>query len=109
MAIDITNQEAIRKLTLENLIADAAERKDKPAFDWLQEQVKSTVERTQENGKVITVAKPLISIRAEYLRKFLNYNPNANKGNSAAAKAKAKAKREKEINDMFGKYADAFN
>lgn len=109
MAIDITNQEAIRKLTLKDLVADAAERKDKAAFDWLKEQANATVERTQENGKKIIVSKPLISIRAEYLRKFLNYNPNANKGNSAAAKAKAKAKREKAMEELFGGFESAFN
>ena len=47
MSIDITNQEAIRKITWEDLVADAVERKDKDALRYKSTQ---TVSRKRADG-----------------------------------------------------------
>ena len=52
MAINLSSQEEIRKLTLKDLIADAVERKDKDALKWLQEESAKKVERKREDGTV---------------------------------------------------------
>lgn len=103
MAIDITNQEVIRKLTREDLINDAVERGDKTALRWLEDEFFKMVPVKDKNGKETGEFKPnpLISIRAEYLRKFLGYTPNDSKANTAAAKARAKSEREAALRAKF--------
>jgi hypothetical protein len=102
MAIDITNQEQIRKLTLDDLMEDAVERKDKEALRWLEDEAFKTTTRKNKAGEEITVSKPLISIRAEYLRKFLGYVPAPSKSYNSE---KEKAKRDAE---KRAKFAAAF-
>ena len=81
MAINLSSQEEIRKLTLKDLIADAVERK-------------------REDGTVYEVDKSIVSIRAEYIKKFLDYKP-ASTLSKEMAKARKREKREKEREDMF--------
>ena len=100
MAINLSSQEEIRKLTLKDLIADAVERKDKDALKWLQEESAKKVERKREDGTVYEVDKSIVSIRAEYIKKFLDYKP-ASTLSKEMAKARKREKREKEREDMF--------
>lgn len=104
MAINLSSQEEIRKLTLKDLIADAVERKDKDALKWLQEESAKKVERKREDGTVYEVDKSIVSIRAEYIKKFLDYKP-ASTLSKEMAKTRKREKREKEREAMF---ADAF-
>ena len=104
MAIDLNNLEACRKLTLKDLVADAVERKDKKALAWLKEQSETMVDRTKEDGTTYKVNKSIVSIRAEYFKKFLNYQPKG-KISAEQAKQRKREKKAKEVADMF---ADAF-
>lgn len=105
MSIDITNQEAIRKITWEDLVADAVERKDKDALRWLEDKSTETVSRKRADGTTYEVNVSIVAVRAEYLRKYLGYEP-IGKRNSEAAKAKKRAQREEKRAAMF---AEAFN
>ena len=104
MAINLSSQEEIRKLKLTDLIQDDVERKDKDALKWLQDESGKQVERKREDGTVYKVDKSIVSIRAEYIKKFLDYKP-ASTLSKEAAKARKREKREKERADLF---ADAF-
>ena len=104
IAINLSSQEEIRKLTLKDLIADAVERNDKDALKWLQEESSKKVERKREDGTAYEVDKSIVSIRAEYIKKFLDYKP-ASTLSKELAKARKREKREKERSDLF---AEAF-
>lgn len=101
MSIDITNQEAIRKITWEDLVADAVERKDKDALRWLEDKSTQTVSRKRADGTTYEVNVSIVTVRAEYLHKYLGYEPIGNE----AAKAKKRAQREEKRAAMF---AEAF-
>ena len=102
MAIDLTNQEAIRKLNLGDLIADAVERKDMAALKWLKEESARKDTRKKEDGTTYEVDHSIVSIRADYIKKFLGYKPQSTLSKEAA-KARKREKREKEREDMFAK------
>ncbi|MDY3764014.1 MAG: hypothetical protein SO031_07775 [Candidatus Ventricola sp.] len=104
MAIDLNNIESCRKLTLNDLVKDAVERKDKEALVWLQEQSTTMVNRTKEDGTTYQVNKSIVAIRAEYFKKFLNYKPKG-KLSAEQARQRKREKKAKEVADMF---ADAF-
>lgn len=92
--IDIKDQAAIRKLTLENLVEDAVERNDKEALRWLEDEAFKMVERKKKDSdETVEAANPIISIRAEYLRKFLGYVPAHKTYNKEAARAKREAEK----------------
>lgn len=105
MSINLSSQEAIRKLTLIDLINDAVERNDKEALKWLETESGKKVERRKEDGTTYEVDKSIVSIRAEYIKKFLDYKP-ASTLSKEAAKARKREKREKERADLF---AQAFS
>ena len=106
MAIDISKQEELRRLKLEDLIADAVERKDKDALTWLKEESAKKDVRTKEDGTKYEVDKSIVSIRSNYLKKFLGYKP-ASTLSKEAMKARKREKREKEREDMFNQaFAD---
>lgn len=99
MAIDVNDRESLRKLTFDDLKKDAAERKDKDALLWLREQASATIERKREDGSIMEVSKPIIVVRAEYIRKYLNYKPGAKKLNTEEER---KRKREKRVATLVG-------
>ena len=92
MAIDLNNQEQLKKLSLDDLINDAVERKDKKALEWLENESKSMTTRKRKDGTTYEVSKSIIEIRANYLKLFLGYEP---KGKKAAAEQRAKKRKEK--------------
>ena len=100
MAIDLNNIESCRKLTLNDLVKDAVERKDKEALVWLQEQSTTMVNRTKEDGTTYQVNKSIVAIRAEYFKKFLNYKPKG-KHSAEQARQRKREKKAKEVADMF--------
>lgn len=104
MAIDITSKEAIRKLTLKELVADAVERKDIEALRFLEDESSKKETKTKEDGTTYEASINIIKIRTEYLKKFLGYVPQSELSKDAK-RAQQKAKREKEKSDMF---ANAF-
>ena len=104
MAIDITSKEAIRKLTLKDLVDDAVERKDIDALRFLEDESTRKETKTKEDGTTYEASINIIKIRTEYLKKFLHYVPQSELSKDAK-RAQQKAKTEKEQSDMF---ADAF-
>lgn len=104
MAIDISKIEEFRKLKLEDLIADAVERNDKKALEWLKEESSKKDTRTRTDGTTYEVDKSIVSIRANYLKEFLGYKP-ASTLSKEAAKARKREKKEKEREELF---ANAF-
>ena len=100
MAIDLNNSDVLKKLTLDDLIADAVERKDMAALEWLEKEANTTKERTKQDGTKYEVKKGIVEIRAAYIKKFLGYEPKG-KASNAAAKKRAKEKKQKELNDKF--------
>ena len=100
MAIDIKNQEQIKKLTLDDLINDAVERGDAEALDWLEKEANTKKTRTKADGTKYEVNKSIVEIRPLYLKKFLNYQPKGNR-NSNAAKERKKAEQQKKLDNKF--------
>jgi hypothetical protein len=100
MAIDIKNQEAIKKLTLDDLIADAVERGDAKALNWLEKEASTKKPRKKADGTKYLANKSIIEIRPLYLKKFLEYKPKASRSSEEAKKRKREEK-EKELKDKF--------
>lgn len=100
MALDISSQDAIKKITLFNLIDDAAERGDIEALEWLEKEANTKKTRTKADGTKYEVNKSIVEIRPLYLKKFLNYKPKESKS-SEAAKARKKEAAQKKLNDKF--------
>ncbi|MGI6173371.1 MAG: hypothetical protein ACOYI8_05660 [Christensenellales bacterium] len=100
MAIDITSKEAIRKLTLKDLVDDAVERKDIEALRYLEDESSRKETKTKADGTTYEANINIIKIRTGYLKKFLNYVPQSELSKDAKS-AQQKAKREKEKSDMF--------
>lgn len=106
MAIDITNTEALRKLKLQDLVDDAVERNDKDALRWLEDESSKQVTRKKKNSdETVEVTKPIITVRAEYLKKYYNYQPQPAKStyNKDVAKAKRNAARKAMFAAAFDK------
>lgn len=102
--IDISKPDTFKKLTIDELIADAVERKDVKALKWLQKEANSTKERTRDDGTKYEVRKSIVEIRAAYVKEFLGY-----KSKSEAAKERARqAKKEKSQKQLDDKFAAAF-
>ena len=85
----------IQKLKLEDLIADAVERKDETAIAWLRTEAMKTIERKGKDGTTKQGYQPVNMYRVEYLTKFCGYQKRN------AAKLTAEQKREKKLNAMF--------
>ena len=102
MAIDITNPASFSKLTLENLIADAVERKDTEALNWLKVEANTMKDRTRTDGSTYKVRKSIVEIRAVYVKKFLGYTTESEAAKERARKAKLD-KAQKKIDDAFAK------
>lgn len=100
MALDISSQDAIKKITLDNLIDDAVERKDSKALDWLEKEANTKKTRTKADGTKYEVNKSIVEIRPLYLKKFLGYEPKG-RGSSDAAKARKKQEAQKKLNKKF--------
>lgn len=100
MAIDIKNQEAIKKLTLDDLINDAVERGDIKALDWLEKEAHTKKPRKKADGTTYEANKSIIEIRPLYLKEFLGYKAKSSRA-SEEAKKRQKAEKEKKLNDKF--------
>ena len=92
--IDINNVN-IQKLKLEDLIADAVERKDEEAIAWLRTEAMKIVERKGKDNSVKQMYQPANMFRIEYLTKFCGYEKKS------AIKMTAEQKREQKLNAMF--------
>lgn len=104
MAIDLTKPEEFKKLKIDDLIADAVERNDLEALEWLHTQSNMMKTRTREDGTTYEVRKSIVEIRPNYLKTFLGY-----KSKGAAAKERAKqAKKDKAQRELDDKFAAAF-
>lgn len=92
--IDINNVN-IQKLKLTDLIADATERNDKEALEWLREQAMKKVTCTGKDGTTTEKYQPANMFRIEYLAKFCGYK------RKNTEKLTAEQKRERMLNAMF--------
>ena len=92
--IDINNVN-IQKLKLEDLVADAVERKDEEAIAWLRTEAMKMVERKGKDNSVKQMYQPVNMFRIEYLTKFCGYEKKA------AIKLTAEQKRQRKLDDMF--------
>lgn len=99
MAIININNMNIQKLKLSDMIADATERNDKEALEWLREQAMKKVESKGKDGSVTEKYQTANMYRVEYLTKFCGYKKKE------AVKLSAEQKRERMLNAMFD---DAF-
>lgn len=109
MAIDITNTEVLRKLKLQDLVNDAVERNDKNALRWLEDESSKQVPRKKKDSdETYEVTQPIITIRAEYLKKYYDYKPQPAKStyNKDAAKAKRNAARKAMFAAAFDKIGE---
>lgn len=102
MALNLSSQESIRKITLDDLIEDSVERGDATALAWLEEQANTMKTRTKKDGTVYEVRKSIVEIRPEYLKRFLDYTSDAKKA-LEEAKRKKKEGKQREIDDKFSK------
>ena len=102
--IDINNKEAIRKLTLKDMVEDAVARNDIKALRFLEDESRRKETKTKEDGTTYEASVHIIKIRTEYLKQFLGYVPQSELSKEAK-KEQQKKKREKEKSDMF---AEAF-
>lgn len=102
--IDINDYDSLKKITLYDLIDDATERDDLEALRWIEDERHKKITRTsKKDGTTYEADNPIISMRAQYFRKFLGYEPK--KPNTAKAREAAKAKRQQEIDAYM---AEAF-
>lgn len=97
--IDINNVN-IQKLKLSDLIADATERNDKEALEWLREQAMKKVECKGKDGSTAEKYQPANMFRVEYLTKFCGYEKKE------AVKMTAEQKRERMLDSMFNEAFD---
>lgn len=86
----------LTKLTLDDLIKDAVERKDKEALEFLKENSAKEITRKNKQGKKITVNQPITAYRMEYLKQFCGY-----KNSTARQAEKTKQRKAKELADKF--------
>lgn len=97
--LDTSSQEAIRHITMDDLIDDCVARKDIDALRWLEDERQKEETRTnKKTGKTYTVNRSLVSIRAEYLQKYYRYEP----------KSSSTTKREQRQKELDDKFAAAF-
>ena len=92
--IDINNV-SIQKLKLSDLIADATERNNKEALEWLRTEAMKKVECKGKDGSVMEKYQPVNMFRVEYLTRFCGYKKKE------VAKLTAEQKRERMLNAMF--------
>lgn len=93
--------QAIRKLTLDALVADATERSDE-AIDWLEERSFKTT-TIEVNGKMVERGVPVASYVYEYLTTFCGYERRNTKYNGSAQKERRIEKRRKLFADARAK------
>ena len=92
------------KKTLDDLIADAIERKDVEALKWLKTQANTTKTRKRTDGTTYEVKLSIVEIRPNYYKNFLNYKTKG----ALAAEAKRKKERDRKQKALDDKFADAF-
>ena len=92
--IDINNVN-IRELKLADLVADATERNDKEALEWLREQAMKKVPHKGKGDTTTEKYQPVNMFRVEYLTKFCGYKKKE------AVKLTAEQKREQMLDAMF--------
>ena len=92
-----------KNATLEVLVGDAIARKNKEALEWLKHESSVKVKRKRKGSDTeFEVNQTITKIRAEYAKRFLDYNPDKKKDNELARQRK-KEEEEKARQDFFAK------
>lgn len=111
--IDITNKEQLKWMSMDDLIADAAERGDVEALAWLAEKntIKQTRHATKNGvkgaGKAFTVGASTLKVRCEYFEKFLGWKPEKDTAAPAPTLEEKQAERANKIKEAMAKAAAA--
>lgn len=92
--IDINNVN-IQKLKLTDLIADAVDRNDAEALNWLRDEAKKKVQCKGKDDSTTEKFQPVNMFRIEYLTRFCGYKKKE------VVKLTAEQKRERMLNAMF--------
>lgn len=95
----MTTQE-IMKMSIDDLIADAVERKDKAALLWIQKEM-SKKDIRNKDGKEIEVAHSITTLKFDYAKKFLGYTPMDKTRNYAELRRRAQEKKKRELDEKF--------
>lgn len=106
MALDLDN---IRGITLEDLVNDAVERKDKEALRWLEDESEKTIIRKHKDGTEQVAPKPIVAIRSEYLKKYLDYKTPSKAAAQEKARQKAKERAREKREALFANAFKALN
>lgn len=92
--IDINNIN-IKEITLEDLIKDAIDRKDRDALEWLKTESTKEIACKGKNGTTIMKRQPVQKYRLRYLKAFCGYE------DKKVVKMTAKQKSDKKLADLF--------
>lgn len=92
--IDINNMN-IKEITLEDLVNDAIDRKDREALEWLKTESTKEIACKGKNDTTIMKRQPVQKYRTRYLELFCGYKK------TDVAKTTAKQKSDKKLADMF--------
>ena len=94
----MNNELQLKDITYEMLLGDAVARKSKEGILYLREQQANIKTRKKKNSEeTIEVKQGIGETRANYLKKFTDYETKTNISN----KEKTKRNREKEIQEGF--------
>ena len=94
----MNNKLPLKEITYEMLLGDAVARKSKEGILYLREQQANIKTRKKKNSEeTIEVKQGIGETRANYLKKFTDYETKTNISN----KEKTKRNREKEIQEGF--------
>lgn len=87
-------------MSLDDLIADAVARKDKSAIKWLQTET-ARKDIRKKDDKEIEVAHSITSLKFDYAKKFLGYEPKDKVRNYADIRRRNQEKKQRELEDKF--------
>lgn len=96
----------IMAMSLDDLIADAIARKDKSAIQWLQKET-ARKDIRKRDGKEVEVSHSIISLKFDYAKKFLGYEPKDKVRNYADVRRRNQEKKQRELEDKFAAALDA--
>ena len=101
MAINVSDTKNLRSISMEDMVKDAVERKDIEALRWLEDKSREKTTHTRKDGTTYSAFTSIVSIRAEYLRKYYNYVPMSKIASAEKQKEKKRAAREEKRASLF--------
>lgn len=90
----------IMAMSIDDLIADAVERKDRSALLWIQKE-SAKKDLRKKGDEEIEVAHSITTLKFDYAKKFLGYTPKDKVKNYAELRRRAREKKQKELDEKF--------